>query len=282
MSEVLSVRGLCKEYPGFRLEDVGFSLAAGRVTGFIGRNGAGKTTTMKALLNLVHPTAGEIRFFGLDPTREEYAIRQRIGYAGGTNRFYPKKTVGELAAVTAGFYESWDGAEFQRCLDRFALDPQKKLEQLSEGMKQKLNLAVALSHRAELLILDEPTSGLDPVSRDELLEIFLDLRSEGVALFFSTHIITDLEKCADDIVYIQKGKLLFTGGMDEFAAAWLLCEGEAETEAQRAAVHGRSRSRRGASLLLRREDAALFPAEALREPGLEEIMTHLEKEAETP
>ena len=281
MNEVLSVKGLCKEYPGFTLDEVSFSLAAGRITGFIGRNGAGKTTTLKALLNLVHPSAGELRFFGLDPAREEFAIRQRIGWAGGTNRYYPKKTVGELAAVTGGFYENWDEAAFQRCLKRFALDPTKKLEQLSEGMKQKLNLAIALSHHAELLLLDEPTSGLDPVSRDELLEIFLDLKAEGVALFFSTHIITDLEKCADDIVYIQKGRLLFTGGMDEFAAAWLLCEGEAETEAQRAAVRGRSRSRRGETLLLRKEDAGLFPADTLRKPGLEEIMTHLEKEAES-
>ena len=281
MSLPLTVKGLCKVYPGFTLEDVSFSLAPGRVTGFIGRNGAGKSTTLKALLNLVHPAAGEVRFFGLDPAREEYAVKQRIGFAGSAARFYPKKTVGELAAVTAGFYESWDEAAFRRCLDRFALDPAKKIEQLSEGMRVKLDLTVALSHHAELLILDEPTSGLDPVSRDELLELFLALRDEGVTLLFSTHIITDLEKCADDILYLQKGRLLFAGAMEDFAAAYLLYEGPVTEEQRRAAV-GHARSRRGESLLLRREDAGSFPAEGLRRPGLEEIMTHLEKEAETP
>ena len=281
MSLPLTVKGLCKVYPGFTLEDVSFSLAPGRVTGFIGRNGAGKSTTLKALLNLVHPAAGEVRFFGLDPAREEYAVKQRIGFAGSAARFYPKKTVGELAAVTAGFYESWDEAAFRRCLDRFALDPAKRIEQLSEGMRVKLDLTVALSHHAELLILDEPTSGLDPVSRDELLELFLALRDEGVTLLFSTHIITDLEKCADDILYLQKGRLLFSGALEDFAAAYLLYEGPVTGEQRQAAV-GHARSRRGENLLLRREDAALFPSEGLREPGLEEIMTHLEKEAETP
>ena len=159
MSLPLTVKGLCKVYPGFTLENVSFSLAPGRVTGFIGRNGAGKSTTLKALLNLVHPAAGEVRFFGLDLAREEYAVKQRIGFAGSAARFYPKKTVGELAAVTAGFYESWDEAAFRRCLDRFALDPAKRIEQLSEGMRVKLDLTVALSHHAELLILDEPTPG---------------------------------------------------------------------------------------------------------------------------
>ena len=278
MSAVLSVEGLCKEYPGFSLDHVSFSVAPGSITGFIGRNGAGKTTTLKSLLNLVHPSAGEVRFFGLDQRKDEAAIRQRIGYAGGTNLYYPKKTLREIAEVTSGFYESWDGAAYRRCLERFSLDESKRLEALSEGMKVKLNLALALSHRAELLILDEPTSGLDPVSREELLELFLDLAKDGVSLLFSTHIITDLEKCADSIVYIQKGKILFSGALDDFAGAYLLYEGSAETEAQRAAVLGVCRSRKGESLLIGRDAAALFPAEGLREPGLEEIMTHLEKE----
>ncbi|MBQ7144920.1 MAG: ABC transporter ATP-binding protein [Oscillospiraceae bacterium] len=279
MSEVLTVRGLCKTYPAFRLEDVSFSVAPGSITGFIGRNGAGKTTTLKSLLNLVHPDAGELRFFGLDPAEREYEIRQRVGYAGGTNLYYPKKKLGEIAAVTAGFYRSWDAAAWRDCLTRFALDPDKRLEALSEGMKVKFNLALALSHRAELLILDEPTSGLDPVSRDELLELFLDLAREGVSLLFSTHIISDLEKCADSIVYIQNGKILFSGALDAFAESYLLYEGPV-TDSQRAAARGVCRSRKGESLLLRRADAGLFPAGGLRAPGLEEIMTHLEREGD--
>ena len=278
MTPVLSVQGLCKEYPGFRLDKVSFSVERGSITGFIGRNGAGKTTTLKSLLNLVHPSAGELRFFGLDPREQEFEIRQRLGYAGGTNLYYPKKKLRDIAEVTASFYESWDETSFRRCLERFALDPDKPLAALSNGIKIKYALALARSHGAELLILDEPTSGLDPVSREELIEIFLALRDEGKTILFSTHITSDLEKCADSIVYIQKGRILFSGKLDAFAGSYLICDGPAEAEAQKAAVLGRSRSRKGESLLLRREDASLFPQEALRTPALEEIMTHLEKE----
>ena len=213
---VLEVQGLCKTYPGFRLDNVRFSVAPGSILGFIGRNGAGKTTTLKSLLHIVHPDAGEIRFFGLDLSAHEREIKQRIGYAGGAVDFYKRKPIRVLADVTRGFYENWDEAAYKRYMEAFSLDEGKTPAQLSEGMRVKLSLTLALSHRAELLILDEPTSGLDPVSREELLDAFTFLRDKGVAILFSTHITSDLEKCADHISYISKGKLLASEGMQDF------------------------------------------------------------------
>ncbi len=215
---VLEVKGLCKTYPGFRLDGVGFSVAPGSIMGFIGRNGAGKTTTLKSLLHIVHPDAGEIRFFGLDLNGHEGEIKQRIGYAGGAVDFYKRKPIRVLADVTRGFYENWDEAAYKRYMEAFSLDENKTPAQLSEGMRVKLSLTLALSHRAELLILDEPTSGLDPVSREELLDAFTFLRDRGVAILFSTHITSDLEKCADHISYISGGKLLASEPMQGFLA----------------------------------------------------------------
>ena len=215
-SVLLEVRGLCKEYPAFRLEDVHFTMPAGCIMGFIGRNGAGKTTTLKAILNLVHKSSGEIRYFGMDLSAHEGEIKNRIGFAGGAVNYYKKKKICDIVAVTKSFYPTWDDAAYAKYMKAFDLTEDKTPEELSEGMKVKLNLTLALSHRAELLILDEPTSGLDPISRSELLDIFEALRDQGVSILFSTHITSDLDKCADQITYIRQGKIIATGNLAEY------------------------------------------------------------------
>ena len=205
---VLSVRGLCKRYGSFALRDVSFDVAPGSITGFIGRNGAGKTTTLKSLLDFVHPDAGEALFFGRPLSADEFGVKQAVGFASGGFGFYPLKRLRTVTDVTRRFYPSWDETAYRRYLALFALDENKRVKELSEGMKVKYALALALSHRARLLVLDEPTSGLDPVSRDELLEIFLQLaQDEGISILFSTHITSDLEKCADHIVYLRRGEV---------------------------------------------------------------------------
>ncbi len=215
---IVEVRNLRKEYPSFKLQDVSFSIRQGRITGFIGRNGAGKTTTIKSMLNLVHPDGGEISFFGLPFAGSEAALKQRIGYSTGTVSWYPRKKIRDIVAIVSRFYETWDEEAYRRYLTMFDLDENKTPRELSEGMKVKFNLLIALSHRSELLILDEPTSGLDPFSRDELLNVFTGLKEHGVAVFFSTHITSDLEKCADDIVYISQGKIAAALPRQDFTA----------------------------------------------------------------
>lgn len=204
---IVEIKNLTKEYPTFRLQDVSFTLEAGRITGFIGRNGSGKTTTIKSMLNLVHPKGGQIVFFGMPLVGHEAEIKQRIGYSTGSVSWYPRKRLRDIAAVTKSFYPNWEEDAYRHYMRLFGLDENQTPHELSEGMKVKFNLLLALSHKAEILILDEPTSGLDPFSRDELLDIFTELRSRGVSLFFSTHIVSDLEKCADDIVFISRGSI---------------------------------------------------------------------------
>ncbi len=204
---VVELRNVCKSYPAFQLKDVSFSLEAGRITGFIGRNGAGKTTTIKSMLNLIHTDSGVISYFGMPLSEHEKEIKQRIGYSTGTVSWYPRKMIREIVSITKTFFPGWDEEAYRKYMAFFAIDENKKPIELSEGMKVKFNLLLALSHRAEVLILDEPTSGLDPFSRDELLELFKTLRAHGVTILFSTHITSDLERCADDIIYISRGEI---------------------------------------------------------------------------
>lgn len=217
---ICEVKNLCKSYPGFSLQDVSFSLEPGTITGFIGRNGAGKTTTIKSMLNIVHPVGGEVRYFDMPLAGNENTIKQRIGYSSGAVNYYPKKKLKDIAAVSKSFFETWDDGAYQKYLRLFNLDENKTPSQLSEGMKVKFNLLLALSHGAEILILDEPTSGLDPFFRDELTELFTLLKKHGTSIFFSTHITSDLEKCADNIVYIREGKIVSAMPKEEFVSQW--------------------------------------------------------------
>lgn len=219
---IVEVKNLCKAYPDFQLSDASFSLEAGKITGFIGRNGAGKTTTIKSMLNLVHPDSGEICYFGKPLSGNEAEIKQRIGYSTGTVNWYPRKKLRDIAEVQKHFYGTWDEAAYRKYLGLFRLDDGKTPLQMSEGMKVKCNLLLALSHKAEVLILDEPTSGLDPFSRNELLELFEELKNDGISVFFSTHIISDIEKCADNIVYISRGKIVADLPKADFTARYSL------------------------------------------------------------
>lgn len=217
MEPVLKVEGLCKRYPGFILEDVSFSLAPNHIMGLIGKNGAGKSTTLKAILNMVSPESGSVQMFRQDFYSHEKECKQKIGVVFGGIDFYPLKKLSAITAVTRRFYEDWDQELYVRYMHRFALDETRKFKELSNGMKVKYLLALALSHHARLLILDEPTSGLDPVSRQELLYLFRQIANrEECSILFSTHITSDLDKCADDITYIQNGHVLQSGKKESF------------------------------------------------------------------
>ena len=279
MNSPLSVRGLCKNYPEFQLKDLSFTLEAGKITGFIGRNGAGKTTTINSVLSLIHPDAGEVRFGGL--LREEHTreIMEKIGFVSAGMTYYTRKKLKTITGITKTFFPGWDDAAYRKYMESFGLSEDKTPAELSNGMKIKYALTLALSHGADLFILDEPTSGLDPISREELVEVFLRLRDLGKTVFFSTHITSDLEKCADRILFLQKGQLKADDSLSAFQAAYriLECSGSVPPEAEKAAK-GICRIRDGYTVLLAKEDA---DPRQTREATLEEIMVHLEKEGET-
>ncbi len=212
----IEIRNLTKTYKTFTLDNVSFDVEEGHIVGFIGRNGAGKTTTIKSMLNIVKADSGEVRFFGLDINENERAVKNKIGYSNGTVNYYPKKKLADIVNVTKTFFDAWDDDLMREYIDLFKLDLSKTPAELSEGMKVKFNLLLALSHNAKILILDEPTCGLDPFSREELAEVFIELKKRGTAILFSTHITSDLEKCADDIVFISHGKIVSACDKNEF------------------------------------------------------------------
>ena len=204
--EIAELKNVCKTYPAFRLCDVSFSLERGRITGFIGRNGAGKTTTIKSMLNLIHTDSGEISYFGLPLQGHETEIKQRIGYSTGTVSWYPRKAIREIIEITRSFYPGWDEEACRRYMTLFGLEENKKPIELSEGMKVKFNLLLALSHRAEILILDEPTVGIDAESVDRLLHILHHLNiDKKVTILMVTHDIEKAGPYANRVLCLSEG-----------------------------------------------------------------------------
>ena len=281
MENVLSVRELTKRYDKFALKDVSFDVRRGEIMGFIGRNGAGKTTTLKSLMNYLHPDAGEIDFFGKPMTGNEMEIKRRTGFVTGGVDYYMRRKLRAITDVTRGFYPNWDEAAYKRCIAAFSLDEDKTPAELSAGMKVKYNLALAMSHRAELLLLDEPTSGLDPVSRDDLLDVFLGLKREGVSILFSTHITSDLDKCADRITYIRAGEMQACCALEELVNAYVVAEIPEDAIGGIPAnlLIGAKPARRGFSALVRKSDAAKLNI-ATTPAALDDVIVHMEKEAQ--
>jgi ABC-2 type transport system ATP-binding protein len=230
MSSVIDVKNLRKTYKkGFELKNINFSLEKGFIMGFIGPNGAGKSTTIKLIMNLIKRDEGEIKIFGIDNIVHEKEIKEKIGFVYDECYFYPDLSLTEMKNIIAPFYKKWDETDFKKYMSDFNLDPKKKVKELSKGMKMKYSLAIALSHKADLIIMDEPTSGLDPIFRSEILDILYNLiQDESKSVFFSTHITTDLEKIADYITFINNGKIVFSKSKDEVFESYKIVKGGRE------------------------------------------------------
>lgn len=212
----IEIKGLTKKYDGFTLDNVSFEVPKGSIMGFIGQNGAGKSTTINSLLNIIPINSGEIKLLGMDHIKMEKEIKERTAVVFDTLPFHNIFNAKDMSHIFAGIYPKWDEEEYRKYLDRFQLSQKKKIGDFSKGMKMKLQIACALSHHAELLIMDEPTSGLDPVVRDEILRIFMEYMENGeCSMLMSSHITSDLEKIADSITFIDRGKILLTGYKDE-------------------------------------------------------------------
>ena len=280
MNEVLKLENVNKKYPTFSLKDVSFAIEPGQIMGFIGRNGAGKTTTLKCIMNLIHFESGKISAFDKDMSENELENKQRIGFALSELNYYPNKTIRQLMSVTKKFYKNFDEQKFNEVCKLFNLDLDKKLEQLSSGMKVKYSVAIALSHHAELLILDEPTSGLDPVSRDEILDIFREIvRSGERAILFSTHITSDLDKCATNITYIHDGEIIYTGTKKGFVNSYLFIKDKSSNKSLKDHYIAYKELDDRIEGLISVNDKDYFVSQGLevREPDLEEIMVYLER-----
>jgi ABC-2 type transport system ATP-binding protein len=272
---MLHVKGLGKQYPGFRLRDVSFSLEPGYIMGFVGVNGAGKTTTLKSILGMVRPDSGSVEIMGLDFAANEIALKQKIGVVLGDKDVYGTYRISRIAKVISRFYEEWDADAYARYSEQFRLEQEKKLSELSTGMQTKFFLSLALSHNAKLLILDEPTSGLDPAARDQLLEILQSLVEDGErSILYSTHITSDLEKCADFVTYIDDGEILYSDAKDDFVEAYRIVQGSADelTDQRKQVLIAERKHEFGFAALIHASDSAHFEGLALNRPTIEDIM----------
>ena len=211
----IEIRDLTVKYDGFTLDSVSFDVAKGTIMGFIGQNGAGKTTTIKALLNIINRDGGTIKMLGLDNLKDEVEIKQHISAVFDELPFQEELNAKNINTMMKNIYTEWSTDTFNDYLDKLALPSKKKIGAFSKGMKMKLQIAVALSHNAKLLIMDEATTGLDPVVRNECLDMFREyLQDENNTILMSSHITSDLEKIADSVTFIDKGQLLLTGYKD--------------------------------------------------------------------
>ncbi len=219
----IEIKDLSKSYDGFRLDNVSFSVPKGSIMGFIGQNGAGKTTTIRLLLGITKPDSGEIELLGRKMPDDEYGIKADISAVFDEIPFNDNFNAMQVEKVLSKLYKNWDSQTYSSYIDRFGLPRKKKIGKYSKGMKMKLQIAAALSHKAKLLIMDEATTGLDPVVRNEILDIFLEyLQDENNSILLSSHITSDLEKIADSVTFIDNGRILVSGYKDDILSDHVL------------------------------------------------------------
>ncbi len=212
MANALELSGVTHRFDGFTLDNVSFSVPGGSIMGFVGQNGAGKTTTIRSILNILKNDSGEIRIFGLDHAKDEAKIKEDIAVVFDEIPFSGTLNPGQIGKIMSGLFKNWDMAQYNELLEHFGLPRKKKIKDFSRGMKMKLQICTAFSHNAKLLIMDEATSGLDPVVRSEMLDLFLNfIKDEEHTILMSSHITSDIERIADSVTFIDKGKVLLTG-----------------------------------------------------------------------
>lgn len=227
MNNVIEVSGLNKNYQDFSLKDVSFAVPEGCIAGFIGLNGSGKTTTIRSMLGLAPKDAGNVYMLGKNFDSDEKYIKDRIGVVFDEGYLYESLKMRDMKSIVASAYSRWDDVAYHNLMQRFSLNENQQISTISKGMKMKFALTLALSHNAELLIMDEPTSGLDPLVRRELMDMLNDfMKQGGKGAFYSTHITSDLDKFADIIVFINKGKIVFVRDKDELMESFAIVKGD--------------------------------------------------------
>ncbi len=278
---MLKVENLRKQYRSFLLDGITFTLPEGYILGFIGQNGAGKSTTIKCLTGVNPYDEGTLTVFGKDFRDHSLEILQDVGFSSGAMDCYPNEKVEKIGRAYGMFFKNYDNEKFLRLCKTFHIDPSKKVRELSQGMKVKLGIALALSHDAKLIILDEPTSGLDPVAREELLDLLQKIMEQGNrSILFSTHVTSDLDKCADYILFINDGKQILFDTKDNIIEGHALVRGkkEALTGSLKERLVGHKVTPIGFTGLMKRKDLRDNDDVETSVPTLEDIMVYYVKE----
>ena len=273
----IELRGLKKSFPDFTLGPVDLAVPEGTILGLIGENGAGKSTTIKLMLGLLRTDGGSITILGQDAKKLD---KNEIGVVLDEPGFPSLLNAKEIRSFLKDIYRNWDDAAWQDYMRRFELPQEKKFSEFSKGMKMKLAIAAAMSHRARLLILDEPTSGLDPVVRDEVVGILSEFtREPDHIVLLSSHIVSDLEKLCDYIAFLHKGQLLLNEEKDALYEEYglLRCDLETLRTLDPNAIIGKKETPYGAEVILRREAAGNLTLSPI---GIEELFVFMVKGGE--
>lgn len=274
MTDKIVARNLSKSYPNFKLGPNDFAIKKGFVTGFIGKNGMGKTTTIKTLLSLINYD-GEILIDGDSLNGLSYL--QDVGLVMDDSFLAKDWTLELVNEAMDNGYKNWDSESYFTYLERFSLEKDKKVSELSRGMKIKLMLSIAFSHKAKILILDEPTSGLDPSMRDELVDIILEfMEDDENTVLFSTHITQDLDRIADYIIFIDQGKIVFEGSKDQFYDKFLLIKGGIDDfdQIQEYKIFGVKKTKVNFEALVLKEDYEDNLNLVVEDPTIDEVMIY--------
>lgn len=274
----IEVNGVSRAYPGFLLDHISFSLPTGTILGLVGENGAGKSTLMKLILGMIRADSGSVSVLGYNDLRANPKIREDLGVVMDESCFPAVMKAAEIGTMLSMIYRNWDERDFEHLLAVLGIPKDKMFGKLSRGNKMKLGIACALSHHPKLLILDEATSGLDPVVRDELLDILLDFtRDESHSILMSSHIVSDLEKACDYIVFLHEGRILLSGEKDLLLEQYgkVCCSRERFAQISSAAVIGKRETDYGVECIAGRE--ALSGAVKVQPVGLEELFVMMVK-----
>ncbi|MEG0360977.1 MAG: ABC transporter ATP-binding protein [Longicatena sp.] len=277
METILEIKDITKKYDGFTLDIVSILIPEGVIMGFIGENGAGKTTTLKAILNLIKIDSGTIKIFNKDIHTDEKTIKEDIGVVFSDSSFPENLNAMQINNIMKDFHPHWDNTLYYQYLKDFDLPTKKRIKEFSKGMKMKLSIACALAHHPKLLILDEATSGLDPIVRDDILSIFQQfIQDEHHSVFLSTHITSDIEKIADYITFIHKGKIILSEEKDALLEnyAILKIDEESSKKIDSMDVEGIRKSSFGAEVLINNKEKVQkqFPSAVFDHVTLEDIM----------
>lgn len=279
MKNVIELSNVVKDYGDFKLDHLSFCVPEGSVCGFIGQNGAGKTTTIKLILDIVKRDAGDLRVFGESVGRGSAHLRENIGVVFDEMGFHEFMTGRDINRMMKHIYKNWDETMFFEYLRKFSLPSKKKCGAFSRGMRMKLQIAAALSHHAKLLIMDEPTSGLDPIVRNDMINIFREfVVEEDHTILLSSHITADLEKIADEVIFIDCGRIVLSGNKDEIMEkhGLLKCKKDEAAGISESLIVGIDEGNYGLNVLVndRREAARRYPDLMLEEAALEDIMLY--------
>lgn len=275
----LELRNVTKSFPGFAIKDLNLTLPSGCIMGLIGENGAGKSTTIRLILDILHKDGGSITILGKDNQDSMQITKEEVGVVMDEVGILECLTTRQVGKIMRHIYRSWDQEEYERLLKKLSVPENKAYKDFSRGMKMKLGIVIAMSHKSKLLLLDEATSGLDPVVRDEVVQMFYDFtRDEEHSILISSHIVSDLEKLCDYIAFLHKGELLLCEEKDRLLEEYgiVRCTKEQAENIDKKAVRYKKESPYGVELLVERD--AVTKDMTISPVSIEELFVFMVKE----